>query len=199
MGDECRRRGMAAVSARCLREKRIVVVGTRGVGKSTFAREMSHRLALPCVQLDAPCWERNWTMAAPEVFRRRAAEATTEDSWVVDGEYDTVRDIIWHRATHLVWLDYPFLLNAYRHFSRTARRILTQEELWNGNRQRLQPLSRNSFFLWLIRGYWRRRNELQRLFQSHDYAHLQKVRLRSPESARQWLAERVETDGQRAR
>ena len=50
------------------------------------------------------------------------------------GNYRNLRDSTWGRADTVVWLDYPLPLIMGRLLRRTVRRIVTQEELWRGNR-----------------------------------------------------------------
>ena len=168
--------------------RRIAVVGTTGSGKTTLARQLSERLGLPHVELDALHWDADWTAAPVEVFRERTAAALSGDAWVVDGNYGKVRDIVWSRADTLVWLDYDLPLILWRLVRRTFRRVVTQEELWNGNRERWrdQLLSRDSLFLWVLQTYWRRRREYPLYFK--EYAHLEIVRLRSPKATHTWLS-----------
>src|SRR5215210_7176988 len=78
--------------------RRISVVGTTGSGKTTLARQLSQRLVIPHVELDALYWEPNWVGAADPVFRERVEGALRGEAWVVDGNYSRVRDIIWSRA-----------------------------------------------------------------------------------------------------
>ena len=54
--------------------QRIVVVGTTGSGKTTLARSISERLAVPHVELDALFWGPNWTPVPVEDFWRRIAQ-----------------------------------------------------------------------------------------------------------------------------
>jgi adenylate kinase family enzyme len=84
------------------------VVGTSCAGKSTLAREVARRLGSPYVELDSLHWEPNWTSAAPDVLRARVREAVAAERWVVDGNYSAVRDLVWARATVVVWLNLPF-------------------------------------------------------------------------------------------
>ncbi len=81
-----------------IRFQRIVVVGTTGSGKTTLAGQLSQRLAIPHIELDALHWEENWTPTSPVVFQERTAQALSGDAWVVDGNYSQVRHIIWSRA-----------------------------------------------------------------------------------------------------
>src|SRR5208282_1090204 len=88
---------------------RIVVVGTSGAGKTTLAKAIAARLAIPHIELDALEWGPGWTPLSavdPDALVRRVDAATAADAWVMDGNYGLVRDLTWQRATHLVWLDY---------------------------------------------------------------------------------------------
>lgn len=168
---------------------RIAVVGTTGTGKTTLGRQLARLYQVPFVELDALHWEPNWTSAPTEVFRQRTEEATEVDGWVVDGNYGQVRDIVWTRATTVVWLDHPLWAIMWRLFWRTLRRTLNKETLWNGNRERFWPqfFSRESLFLWALQTYRRRRREYPALLGQPEYSHLKLVRLRSSKETRRWL------------
>lgn len=111
--------------------RRIVVIGTTGSGKTTLAGQLSQRLAIPHVELDALHWDANWTPVSPPIFLERTAQALNGDAWVVDGNYSQVRTIIWSRADCIIWLDYSLWVIMRQLLWRTFRRILTGEELWN--------------------------------------------------------------------
>lgn len=132
----------------------------------------------------------DWTEPPVEAFRERVARALLGEAWVVDGNYSKVRDIVWRRADTLIWVDYPLWLILWQLARRTMRRIVTQEELWSGNRERIRTgvLSRNSLFVWALQTYRRRRRDYAALPRRPEYAHLQVVRLRSPRQTDAWLA-----------
>lgn len=90
--------------------RRISVVGTSGSGKTTLARQISQQLAIPHIELDAIYHQPNWTETPLEIFRQRVEESLNSESWVVDGNYSKVRDIVWSRADTVVWLDYTLPL-----------------------------------------------------------------------------------------
>lgn len=169
---------------------RIVVVGSTAAGKSTMASQLAQRLGLRHVELDALHWEANWTQAATDVLRDRVAAAIAGDRWVVDGNYSTVRDLVWPRADTLVWLDYSLPLILLRLTHRTVARVARREELWNGNRERFftQFFTRDSLYLWVLQTYRERRRLFAQLITEPDNAHLTVVHLRSPRAAAAWLS-----------
>jgi adenylate kinase family enzyme len=168
---------------------RITVVGTTGTGKTTLAQRLAQHLEIPHVELDALHWGPDWAAVPTAVFRERTAQVLSGDQWVVDGNYGKVRDIVWSRANTVVWLDYALPVIMWRLVRRTFRRIVTREELWNGNREGVRGtfLSGDSILLWALRTYRRRRREYPALFASPEYAHLKVVRLRSPWATEDWL------------
>jgi adenylate kinase family enzyme len=174
--------------------RRVTVVGTSGAGKTTFARELARRLALPCVELDALNWEPGWVEADHAVFRERVAAATAAPAWVVDGNYSRVRDLVWGRADTLVWLDFPRSVVTWRILTRSIVRVARRTELWAGNRERLRQLfGRDSIIWWSVSTYARRRRDYPALIAQHP--HLELVRLRSPAAAGRWLHEVSHPDG----
>jgi adenylate kinase family enzyme len=169
--------------------QRISVVGTSGSGKTTLARQISQRLAIPHVELDMLSWEPNWKLVPNDVVQQRISQALACDSWVVDGNLNSSeRDIIWTKADTVVFLDYPLLVVMRRILWRTVRRVVTQTEVCNGNRETWKTaLSKDSVILWALQTYQKRRRDYLLLFAKPEYAHLNIVHLTSPASAKDWL------------
>ena len=168
---------------------RIVILGTTGSGKTTLAQRLSRMLGVPTVELDAIRHGPNWTETPDDVFRRRVADALRREGWVVDGNYSVARDIIWPRATTLIWLDYSFPLVFWRLFRRTMARGIMRKRLWNDNRESLWRhfLTKDSLFLWAIRTHWNRRKSLESVLFSPEYSHIHVMRFRSAREAEKWL------------
>jgi adenylate kinase family enzyme len=116
------------------------VVGCSGSGKSTLAASLARALGTTHVELDSIYHQPGWTPLPDAEFRARVAAATEPESWVVDGNYSVIADITWSRADTVVWFDLPFVMAMARTIRRTVRRVLTREELWNGNREPLSNL-----------------------------------------------------------
>jgi adenylate kinase family enzyme len=169
--------------------QRIVVIGTTGSGKTTLAAQLARRLGASHIELDALHWEPDWAAASLDVFRARVTQALSPDSWVADGNYSKVRDIVWRRADSIVWLDYSLPVILARLTRRTLHRIVAREELWNGNRENLRGalFSRDSIFLWALKTYRRRRRDYPLLFAQPEFHHLTIIRLPSPHATNRWL------------
>ena len=73
---------------------RVVVIGTSCAGKSTFAQALADISDLPRIELDALHWGANWQPKSSEEFRRLVAEAASAESWVADGNYGVVRELV---------------------------------------------------------------------------------------------------------
>jgi len=118
--------------------QRISVVGNSGSGKTTAARQLAALLDVPHVELDAIFHQPGWQELPTAEFRDRVARRTQEPAWVIDGNYNAVRDLVWSRADTVVWLDLPRRRVMWRVVRRTLARLVLRRELWNGNRE---PLS----------------------------------------------------------
>ena len=116
---------------------RIVVVGNSASGKTTVARRIGHALDLPCLELDAVFHQPGWTELSNNEFQTAVANFVAANEWVVDGNYTShgMGEVVWPRADTIVWLDMPKAVVMRWVIARTLRRVLTREELWNGNRE----------------------------------------------------------------
>ncbi len=179
--------------------RRVAVVGDTCAGKTTLAGQLARRLGAPHVELDALYWEPHWTPATRERFRTKTEQALAADAWVADGNYSSVRDIVWTRANTLVWLDYPLTVVLYRLMRRTLGRVRSSEVLWNGNRETVRGVlfDKDSLVLWAFRTHLSRRRRYEAALQQPEFAHLQVVRLRSPRETERWLSALTNTESAR--
>jgi adenylate kinase family enzyme len=170
-------------------------MGTTCSGKSTLARALADRLGLPYIELDALYWGPGWSQPDAEDFRGRVEPFVRADAWVVDGNYSSkLGDLVLQRADTLVWLDLPLARILWRVWKRTIGRIVSQAELWSGNREtwRNAFFMRDSLFLWAVKTHRRFRRRLPVRLARDEYAHIRLVRLRSPREIRRWVEQ---TDG----
>ena len=66
---------------------RVVVIGTSGAGKSTFAAALAQALQLPYIELDRLYWGPGWQPVAAQEFESAVAVAIEGPAWVADGNY----------------------------------------------------------------------------------------------------------------
>ena len=115
--------------------QRVAIVGSPGSGKSTLARTLASRAGLEHIELDSINHQPDWTPLPTPEFRRRVTDAIAADRWVVDGNYRPVADIVQGSADTIIFLDLPRRLVTARVARRSVRRVVTRQELWNGNRE----------------------------------------------------------------
>ncbi|MDM0115994.1 toxin [Variovorax sp. J22R133] len=170
--------------------ERVVVIGSTGAGKTTFARDLALVLDIPTFDLDPLYHGPNWNPKTLDEFRELTRQAACGERWVASGNYAQVRDILWGRATTVIWLNYGFPTVFWRVFLRTMRRCLTREELWHGNREsfRLAFFSRHSVLLYVLTTFRWRQRQIGALRASGSYAHVTWQEFRRPDQARRYLA-----------
>jgi adenylate kinase family enzyme len=122
--------------------RRIVILGTAGSGKSTFARKLGERLGIPVVHLDALRWEPGWKALTMEAFRSRLAEAIRGDAWITDGNYAIATfDLRMPRADLVIWVERPRLQCAWRVMKRAIKtQFSSKERLADGCKENIGQL-----------------------------------------------------------
>jgi len=172
--------------------RRVSVVGNSGSGKSTLARLLAERLGVPWVELDSIHHQPNWEPLPRDEFRARVERITARGGWVVDGNYSSVRDLVWARADTVVWLDLPRRTVMRQVVWRSIRRAALRVELWNGNRERWGAVfSRNpdeSIVAWAWHKHTAYRHRYAVAAGNPANAHLRFVRVRTRTEARRLLA-----------
>ena len=169
--------------------ERIVVIGSSCSGKTTFARALAEALDRPHVELDELHWLPGWQARPRDEFRGLVAAAVEPDRWIVEGNYRRVRDLVWPRATALIWLNHSFATVMRRALSRTYRRLMQGETACNGNRETFRNtfLSHDSLLLWILHTFHRRRAEYRAIFDGEAYPDAERIEFRHPREALRFL------------
>jgi adenylate kinase family enzyme len=100
--------------------KRVLVIGSSGAGKSTFAVELGRLINLPVIHLDKEFWLPGWVMTERDEWREKVSELVARDEWIIDGSFDSSLDIRLPRADTVLFLDYPRYLCFWRIFKRVV-------------------------------------------------------------------------------
>jgi shikimate kinase len=171
--------------------RRVSVAGTSGSGKSTLARDLAGILNVPRLELDSVFHQQGWAPLPREEFRERVASFVTGGAWVVDGNYSKVRDLVWAKADTVVWLDLPRCLVMRRLISRTVRRVVTRQVLWNGNRESWRAFfsldPEQSIIIWGWTTHAANRELYLAASADPANAHLTFIRLGSPRAVKSFL------------
>jgi adenylate kinase family enzyme len=170
----------------------VAVVGCTGSGKTTLAGELARVLGSPHIELDAVFHQPGWTELDPGEFLARVDAATAGPGWVVDGNYSAVRDVVWGKADAVVWFDLSYVTVLSRVVRRTVRRVLTRQELWNGNREPFSNLwsfdPKKSIIVWAATRHGVYRTRYTDAERDPRWSGLRFVRLRSQAEADGFLA-----------
>ncbi|MDA0269420.1 MAG: hypothetical protein O2798_00335 [Chloroflexi bacterium] len=168
--------------------RRIHVMGNTSAGKSTLAARLASALDVPFVELDALNWMPGWVGLSetdPDEFRRRIAEATAGDGWVVAGSYSNFsREGFWDRLETVVWLDLPLPQILVRVVTRSWRRWRSKELLWGTNtedfwHQLMVWRKEDSLIWWAVTQSGRKRRTMLAWQADPRWAHVRFIRLRS--------------------
>ena len=101
------------------RMKRVLVFGSPGSGKSTFARRLSDRTGLPVIHLDQLFWTDGWVEKEEDRFLSDVATAAARDAWIMDGNYSSTYPVRFAAADTAFFLDPPRATCLWRVAKRT--------------------------------------------------------------------------------
>ncbi len=169
--------------------RRVSVVGTSCSGKTTFAKNLAQILNVKHIELDAINWLPDWVERPKDEFLNSVEDAAATDSWVFDGNYTRTREIVWGRATAIVWLNYSFPRTFYRSLNRTTRRVFTGERIYAGNQETLSKafLSRDSILLWVLTTYYGKRRRYLKLLREDNLREKEIFIFQHPKQAKEFL------------
>ena len=160
-------------------------MGNSGSGKTTFARELAAGLGVPHLELDSVFHQPGWQELDTGTFRQRVAEFTSANSsWVIDGNYSKVQDIVWGQADTVAWLDPSRTWGGGRGMWRTLGGPVSVAELGKGIREpvrnflRLKP--EESIIAWAWTRHHVYRERYLKAQSDPANAHLTFIRLRTP-------------------
>ncbi|MDK0517493.1 adenylate kinase [Streptomyces sp. ML-6] len=172
--------------------KKIALFGPPASGKTTIAKELSASLEIPCTDLDNVLFTENGPLPLDE-FRGKAERITRGESWVVEGNYSKLADVVWHRADVLVWLDLPLPLIVRRIVYRSLRQLTGLDASIQAQRLTWKRafFGRRSLLRTAVRKYRNNRPRYARQVAETAELGVRVVRLRSGREADAWLARQL--------
>ena len=94
--------------------KKVIVIGSGGSGKSTFARQLGEITGLPVIHLDALFWKPHWTATPKDEWAEVVRRETEKTEWIMDGNFGGTREMRMQAADTIIMLDLPRWLCMYR-------------------------------------------------------------------------------------
>lgn len=163
--------------------RKILVIGSGGAGKSTFARRLGGLLGLEVIHLDALYWQAGWVETPKEAWRERVGELLRREAWVMDGNYGGTLEERLAACDTVVFLDLPRAVCLWGVVKRAARyRGGVRPDMAPGCPERLTP----DFLRWVWNYPARTRPKVLRMLAEHA-AGRRIVRLRSRAEAEEFL------------
>jgi len=87
--------------------KRVVVIGSGGAGKTTFAKRLGNAAGLPVIHLDSVFWKPNWQRTPENEWKKTITELVSRESWIMDGNFGGTRPERIKAADTVIFLDMP--------------------------------------------------------------------------------------------
>ena len=87
--------------------KRIIVIGSPGSGKSTFAGKLREKTGLPVCYLDMLYHKPDRTTVSRDEFDAKLREVTKRDEWIIDGNYQRTLPFRFEVCTDVFFFDLP--------------------------------------------------------------------------------------------
>jgi len=165
---------------------KILVVGTSGSGKTTLAKNLSKILKIKDIELDALFWKENWVQSEQGEFREKIQNAIkNEKGYVIHGNYNKVKDLTWGNVETVIWLDYSRFIVMWRVLKRTISRMITQEELWSGNRETFKNsfLAKDAIVFWAWNTYKKRKEQYSLMLKENPFKIKEFIVLKKPREA----------------
>ena len=87
--------------------EKIIVIGSPGSGKSTFARQLRDITSLPLYYLDMLWHKPDKTNVSCDEFDKKLNEILCRDRWIIDGNYQRTIKVRLEHCDTVFLLDYP--------------------------------------------------------------------------------------------
>jgi adenylate kinase family enzyme len=86
---------------------RILVIGSGGAGKSSFARQLAARTGLPLIHLDAHYWRSGWIEPSKTEWALQVEHLVAGERWIMDGNYGGSIERRLAACDTVIFLDLP--------------------------------------------------------------------------------------------
>ncbi len=165
--------------------ERIAIIGSCGAGKSTLAKSLGQKLALPIIHLDSYYWRANWVETPKNEWDTLHQKLLQGECSIIDGNYGSTMDIRLEAADTIIWLDFPRNLCLWRIIKRYLQyRGNVRDDMAAGCRERLTW----EFLLYVYNFPRQQRPQIISRLNQHQYSK-KIVILKNPNQVKTFLEE----------
>jgi adenylate kinase family enzyme len=101
--------------------KKVLVIGSGGAGKSTFANRLGELLNTEVIHLDQFYWRPGWVETPKSEWLETVERLVRQDSWIMDGNYSGSLEIRLAACDTVIFLDIARSVCVWRLLKRAVR------------------------------------------------------------------------------
>lgn len=101
--------------------KKVLVIGSCGAGKSTFAKRLHLATGLNLIHLDSIYHLPNWEEPPDEEWLVKVQELVKNDEWIIDGNFGSTMKLRMKHCDTIIWLDFPRTVCIWRIIKRVLK------------------------------------------------------------------------------
>jgi adenylate kinase family enzyme len=100
--------------------RKVLVIGSGGAGKSTFARRLGELLELEVIHLDSLYWSAGRVEMPKAEWQRAVEELLSRQAWIIDGNYSATLQMRLEACDTVIFLDMSRLICHWRLLKRVV-------------------------------------------------------------------------------
>lgn len=163
--------------------KKILVIGSGGAGKSTFAEQLGQILGIKVLHLDALYWQPGWVEPTKAEWAATVSALLSGDEWIMDGNYSGTLAQRLAACDTVMFLDLPPLTCAWRILKRLNRyRNTTRPAMAAGCPEQFSL----PFLFWVLSYRGRTRPKILKLLKQYENT-VTVIQLQTPTQVSQFL------------
>ena len=89
-----------------MENKKILIIGISGTGKTTLTKKLSALFGLPVYHLDKFIWKENWVEATQDELTENVKNVISKNEWIIEGWISPLAKEKIEAADYVIYLDY---------------------------------------------------------------------------------------------
>ncbi|MEA4831165.1 MAG: topology modulation protein [Oscillospiraceae bacterium] len=101
---------------------KIILIGSGGSGKSTFAKQLGGVTGLPVIHLDNEFWRPGWVETPRDEWVEKQKQLISGEKWIIDGNYGGTLEMRFVAADLVIFLDINPVICVWSAARRTGKK-----------------------------------------------------------------------------